>query len=324
MAKKEKIELTPEERLAKEERKRAKRKIFGETFLKACALFLAVVFVYSVTYVAFGKGRTVYQGVQINAGAVVANGGSAGGSTGGSTGSGDSTGAGDAQTPEQADQAAEAAKAINAATAAAVKAGYTWTRESTLNSVDVGGATFTNMLDSIIQGVDKNANVRSVVAGFVGAGGSQPKTATINKGDDAAAVIDYHGDSYKLKATSLEPGDLKNLKVDGDTYTFTLDDVTTPKKDGSSALSRLTDDIVVQEEVSAEIQANVGSAITVTGLEGVYSNIQVKVVITDGKLVELSYSYHAEVTDLALKLALPTIHGKGDMDTKATYNNFVY
>ena len=40
MAKKEKIALTPEERLAKLNRKRDKRKIFGETFFKACALFL--------------------------------------------------------------------------------------------------------------------------------------------------------------------------------------------------------------------------------------------------------------------------------------------
>ena len=48
MAKKDSM-LTPEERLARAERKKEKRKIFGETFLKAAALFLAVVFVYSVT-----------------------------------------------------------------------------------------------------------------------------------------------------------------------------------------------------------------------------------------------------------------------------------
>ena len=322
MAKKEKIELTPEERLAKEERKKTKRKIFGETFLKACALFLAVVFVYSVTYVAFGKGRTVYQGVQINAGtvAVGAGGGSVSSGPAGSSSTGNSTDMGAAQTPEQADQAAEAAKAINAATAAAVKAGYTWTRSSTLNKVDVGGLE--RFLNPIIKGLDENATIESVVAGFVGAGGDQPKTATIKKGEDAAAVIDYHGDSYKLKATTLEPGDLKNLKVDGDTYTFTLEDATTPKRDGSTALNRLTDDIVIQSEVAEEIKGFT-SAITVTDLQGVYSNINVKVVIKDGKLVELSYSYHAEVTELGLK-AVVTIHGKGDMDTKATYNNFVY
>ena len=323
MAKKEKIELTPEERLAKEERKKAKRKVFGETFLKACALFLAVVFVYSVTYVAFGKGRTVYQGVQINAGtvAVGTGGGSVTGGTAGGSTAGGSTDAGAAQTPEQADQAAEAVKAINAATAAAVKAGYTWTRESKLNKVDVGGLE--RLLNPIIRGIDEDATIESVVAGFVGAGGDQPKTATIKKGEDAAAVIDYHGNSYKLKATTLEAGDLKNLKVDGDTYTFTLDDATTPKRDGSTALNRLTDDIVIQSEVAEEIK-KFTSAITVTDLQGVYSNINVKVVITDGKLVELTYSYHAEVTELGLNVKLGTIHGKGDMDTKATYSNFVY
>ncbi len=319
MAKKEKIELTPEERLAREERKKEKRKIFGETFLKACALFLAVVFVYSVTYVAFGKGRTVYQGVQVNSGTITSTGG------GSAVGGGSSSAAGGDNTAAPAtDEAAEAAKAINEATAAAVNAGYDWSRESHLNKIDVGSERFVSFLDGIIQGVDPNANVNSVVSGFIGAGGEQPRKATIKKGEDAAAVIDYHGESYKLKATSLQAADLQNLKVDGDTYTFTLPDVTTPLKDGSNALSRLTDDIVVQQEVSDEIQKQVGSAVSVTGLEGVYSNIQVKVVITDGKLVELSYSYAAEVTDLALKVAIATIHGKGDMTTKATYSNFVY
>ena len=64
MAKKEKIELTPEERQARETRKKEKRKIFGDTFVRACVFFLAVAFVYSVTYVAFGQGTTIYQSVQ--------------------------------------------------------------------------------------------------------------------------------------------------------------------------------------------------------------------------------------------------------------------
>lgn len=315
MAKKEKIELTPEERLAREERKKEKRKIFGETFLKACALFLAVVFVYSVTYVAFGKGRTVYQGVQVNTGTITSTGGGSSSSGGGSSSSGDS----DTAAPAS-DEAAEAVKAINAATAAAEKAGYSWTRTSKYTKdVDVGNATDT--LNKIIKGVDSNADVNSVVGGFIGIG---TKEATIAKGEDAATVIDYHGESYKLKATSLQASDLQNLKVDGDTYTFTLPDANTPKKDGSTAISRLTDDIVIQEEVATEIQEQVGSAITVTSLVGVYSNINVKVVITDGKLVEMTYSYDADVSELGLKVAIVNVKGTGAMHTEATYSNFVY
>ena len=313
MAKKDSM-LTPEERLARAERKKEKRKIFGETFLKAAALFLAVVFVYSVTYVAFGKGSTVYQGVQVDAGSLVVGGGS---SSGGAASGGASSD--DAAAPAS-NEAEEAAKAINAATAAAATAGYEWKRTSEYTKpVDVGSAT--DVLNKVIQGVDSNANVDSVVGGFIGIG---KKEATIEKGKDAAECIGYHGSSYKLKATSLKASDLKDLTVSDGTYTFKLADVNTPKKDGSNALNRLTDDIVIQEEVSQEIKDQVGGAVTVTSLVGTYSNINVKVVIADGKLTEMTYSYDADVSELGLKVAVVSVKGTGAMHTEASYTNFVY
>lgn len=311
MAKKEKIELTPEERQARETRKKEKRKLFGDTFVRACVFFLAVAFVYSVTYVAFGQGTTIYQSVQASG---TASGGSAGTSAGGSTST-------DTAAPVS-NEAEEAAKAINEATAAAAAAGYTWNRTSEFTKdIDVGGSTATNAINTVIQAVDSNANINSVVGGFIGIG---TKDATIAKGADAATEIGYHGDSYKLKATSLEAADLQGLTKNGDTYTFTLANADTPKKDGATALNRLTDDIVTQEEVSAEIQEQVGSSITVSSLVGTYSNIKVEVTITDGKLQKLTYSYDAEVTELGLKVAILTVKGTGAMHTEATYSNFVY
>ncbi len=311
MAKKEKIELTPEERQARETRKKEKRKLFGDTFVRACVFFLAVAFVYSVTYVAFGQGTTIYQSVQASG---TASGGSAGTSTGGSTST-------DTAAPVS-NEAEEAAKAINEATAAAAAAGYTWNRTSEFTKdIDVGGSTATNAINTVIQAVDSNANINSVVGGFIGIG---TKDATIAKGADAATEIGYHGDSYKLKATTLEAADLQGLTKNGDTYTFTLANADTPKKDGATALNRLTDDIVTQEEVSAEIQEQVGSSITVSSLVGTYSNIKVEVTITDGKLQKLTYSYDAEVTELGLKVAILTVKGTGAMHTEATYSDFVY
>ena len=312
MAKKEKIELTPEERQARETRKKEKRKLFGDTFVRACVFFLAVAFVYSVTYVAFGQGTTIYQSVQASG---TASGGSAGTSAGGSSTSTDTA-------APVSNEAEEAAKAINDATAAAAAAGYTWTRTSEYTQpVSVGSSTATSAINGIIQIVDPNANIDSVVGGFIGIGS---KEATIQKGEDAAAVIDYHGDSYKLKATSLQASDLQGLTKNGDTYTFTLANADTPKKDGATALNRLTDDIVTQEEVSAEIQEQVGDQITVNSLVGTYSNIKVEVTITDGKLQKLTYSYDATVTELGLKVAILNVKGTGAMHTEATYSDFVY
>lgn len=313
MAKKEKIELTPEERLGLEETKKAKRKIFGETFLKACALFLAVVLVYSVTYVALGGGRTVYEYEQAGTGSVGGGAASVGSNVGGGAQSSDDANA------SASDEAAEAAKAINDATAAAASAGYSWKRTSDyINPIDVGSAT--NILNQVIHMADPNADLGSVVGGFIGIG---EKTKDIPKGADPAETIGYHGTSYKLKATKLNAADLKDLKVDGDTYTFTLANANTPQKDETTALSRFTDDIVTQAEVDAEIKEHV-SVVTVNRLVGVYSNIKVTAVITDGKLQSLKYSYDADVQELNLKALGVTIKGTGSMHTEATYSDFVY
>lgn len=55
MAKKEKVTLTPEEIEAKKARKKEKRIIFGKTFERAIVWLLAVVLVYSVTYISLNN-----------------------------------------------------------------------------------------------------------------------------------------------------------------------------------------------------------------------------------------------------------------------------
>ena len=307
--------LTPEELADKKVRR-------SNGWTRFWAIVLALVLVGTSTYVAKGQAtkaneeaaklqKEYEEQVAANLNAAGAQSWDDGAASGGSSD--------DAAAPAS-NEAEEAAKAINAATAAAAAAGYNWNRTSEYTKpVDVGSAT--DVLNKVIQGVDANANVDSVVGGFIGIG---KKEATIEKGKDAAECIGYHGSSYKLKATELKASDLKDLTVSDGTYTFKLPDVNTPKKDGSNALNRLTDDIVIQEEVAQEIKDQVGGAVTVTSLVGVYSNINVKVVITDGKLVELTYSYDAEVQELGLKVAVVNVKGTGAMHTEASYTNFVY
>ena len=234
-----------------------------------------------------------------------------------SSGSGASTG----DTASSAsNEAEEAAKAINAATAAAAAAGYDWTRNSKYTKpIDVGSAT--DVLNKVIKGVDSNASIDSVVGGFIGIG---DKKASVKKGNDPAEALGHQGANYKLKATSLKASDLKDLSVSEGTYTFKLADANTPQKDGSNSLSRFTDDIITQSEVSAAIKNEVGSAITVSGLTCTYSNVNVKVVIKDGKLTEMTYSFDADVSELALKVAVVSVKGTGAMHTEASYSNFVY
>lgn len=316
--------LTPEELEAKNARKEEKRKIFGETFFKSLAVLMSIVLVYSIVYIAFGQGTTIEQKVvkqgTSNAGnsGAAQGGSSAGGSTAGGTTSNKGTSS-DAPASD-ASEAKTVADALNSATKNVVdsKAGYDWARKCEYTTpIDVGNATGT--LNKVIHMVDENADLNSVVGGFLGVG---DKNLTIKKGEDAAAAIDYHGKNYALKATSLKPEDLKGLKVDGDSFEFTLDNVTTPAKDGSNSLSRFTNDIITKDEVEAEIKAQV-SVVTVNSLDGEYTNIKVKGKITDGKLVSLEYETSTSAK-LALKALGIGINGSGAIHTTASYKNFVY
>lgn len=316
--------LTPEELEAKNARKEEKRKIFGETFFKSLAVLMSIVLVYSIVYIAFGQGTTIEQKVVTQGTSNTGNGGAAqgGSSIGGNTAGGatSNTGTSSDAPASDASEAKTVADALNSATKAVVdsKAGYDWARKCEYTTpIDVGNATDT--LNKVIHMVDKNADLNSVVGGFLGVG---DKKLTIKKGEDAAAAIDYHGTNYALKATSLKPEDIKGLKVDGDSFEFTLDNVTTPAKDGSNSLSRFTNDIITKDEVEAEIKAQV-SVVTVNSLDGEYTNIKVKGTITDGKLVSLEYETSTSAK-LALKALGIGINGSGAIHTTASYKNFVY
>ena len=316
--------LTPEELEAKNARKEEKRKIFGETFFKSLAVLMSIVLVYSIVYIAFGQGTTIEQKVVTQGTSNTGNGGAAqgGSSTGGNTAGGatSNTGTSSDAPASDASEAKTVADALNSATKAVVdsKAGYDWARKCEYTTpIDVGNATAT--LNKVIHMVDENADLNSVVGGFLGVG---HKKLTIKKGEDAAAAIAYHGTNYAIKATSLKPEDLKGLKVDGDSFEFTLDNVTTPAKDGSNSLSRFTNDIITKDEVEAEIKAQV-SVVTVNSLDGEYTNIKVKGTITDGKLVSLEYETSTSAK-LALKALGIGINGSGAIHTTASYKNFVY
>ena len=332
MAKKEKVTLTPEEIEAKKARKKEKRIIFGKTFERAIVWLLAVVLVYSVTYISLNnKGVAAVSATPAQSGSQ-----NAGGSASKSDWDTSANGSGSSQSGSQSSasasagdnsgaaastgvDAAAAAEAINAATAKAVAAGYHWTRSAQYTQpIDVGNAT--SALNKIIQGVDSEATLDSVVGGFLGIG---DKEMDIEKGGSAAEQIEYHGENYALQATSLQAGDLKNLKVDGNTYTFEIENASSPQHDKSTAMSRFTNDFLTQDEISSEIKGFI-SAASVNSAAIEYSNIKATVVIEDGTLKEFKYSYDGNVAELNIKVAIVSVNGKGAMHVDAAYTGFAY
>ena len=330
MAKKQKVELTPEEKAAKKLR-------HSNGWVRFWAIVVALALtagIYGLASKTAGK-ETAATGTATASGSSTGSSSSSSGSSSGSSSSsssgasasssssgasasaGDSSGA--AAAASSGVDAAAAAEAINAATAKAVVAGYHWTRTAEYTEpVDVGNAT--SALNKIIQGIDSEADLNSVVGGFIGIG---DKEMDIAKGGNAAEQIEYHGENYALQATSLQASDLKNLKVDGNTYTFEVENASSPQTDKSTAMSRLTNDILTQDQVSTEIK-NFVSAANVNSAAIEYSNIKATVVIEDGTLKEFKYSYDGKVTDLNIKIAIVSVNGKGAMHVEGAYTNFAY
>ena len=330
MAKKEKVQLTPEEI--------ADRKIRRSNgWTRFWAIFLSFAIVAGVFAVARFQGLGSASSDETT---TTVNGGAANASNSSSWDDGSSNGgsSNNASTPASSDNAGSAnagssdaasvATLINNATKAAVdaKAGYDWERHCTVDNIDVGSAT--SVLNKIIQGVKSDADLNSVVGGFLGRGDKKetcPKGMTLDtidvKKDDGTTEKLYHGSNYTLKATNLQPNDIQNLSVNGDTYEFTLADSSNPDRSGNTALSRFTNDIVVLDEVNTEIK-NFVSVVNVTSLNANYNNIKVKAVITDGKLQSLEYSFKANA-ELQVKAGL-SITGTGNLEANAKYSNFVY
>ena len=205
---------------------------------------------------------------------------------------------------------ADFVKFLNAETAKIAKSGsYALTRDCQyVDPIDVGGAT--GALNTIIQAIDENSDLNSVVGGFLGIG--------ITKGN--VPKDDIKGD-YKIKATSVTEADLGNFSAKNGTYTFTLANATNPKKTGATPISRFTNDFMTHEEVVDGI-AGFTTAITVNSTTVNYKNIKVTVKVADGKITDISYSYDFDAT-LQLK-AVIKITGTGSATTKGTYAGIKY
>ena len=196
---------TPEEMQAKMEKKASNCKVFFGTFTKALAVFLAIVVAWSLVTIAFvapSMGGTVVAGTATN------NGGSTNTDNSGSVDApstedenllgGDETTdvpadddattdapAGDDATTDAPAGDKELSKAdviklFNDVTAKAAKGSYKLTRTGKfIKPIDVGSAT--GALNKIIQGVDENASLDSVVGGFLGIK-AQPITGEVKNG----------------------------------------------------------------------------------------------------------------------------------------------
>jgi len=352
MAKKEKVQLTPEEIIQKKIRR-------SDRWTRFWAVVVALALTAGVFAFARNQGIKASEGTEVTTSENGENSNSNNNNTNTNTNTSDTSANTASNTASTDNTASNTASTDNAATpadnsgnnggdtatandpasvaalinkvtgeAVAAKAGYNWARDCTVANIDVGGSTATGIINRLISSISEGDDLNSVVGGFLGNGS---KSETVPKGqtldtitvykDDGTPENLYHGSSYTLKAANIQAGDIQNLAVSGDTYEFDLVDSSNPDRSGNTAFSRFCNDIVVREEVESELQGYT-NAVSVNSLDAQYHNIHVKAVITDGKLKELTYSMKADAT-LVIKIGI-SITGTGNLDATAKYMNIDY
>ena len=205
---------------------------------------------------------------------------------------------------------ANAHEYFNKWTTAASKGSYKFTRVCAYTpdgKIDVGSAT--GILNGIIQGIDKNASLDTVVGGFLGIGnkGNEVKNGKLPEGMNA---------QYALKAMTLTAADVKEASANGNKYVIKLGNFANPKKDGKNAFSRATNDFFTHEEVVKGI-SDLTTAIKVDSTDVQYTNVTITAV-ADGdnlKSLEINYGFSAK---MVLKAGLK-ITGTGKATNKITY-----
>ncbi len=339
---------TPEEMQAKMDKKSANCKLFFGTFTKALAVFLAVVIAWSlvaIAYTAPSMGGTVVAGPATNNSTSTDN-------NSGSTDApitedenllGDDTtndvvtddevagddATGDGTTsdaPAAATSKADVAKLLNDVTAKAAKGSYKWTRKSWFTKkLDVGNATGT--LNKVIQMVDENATLDSVVGGFLSISGTESDPAWEGqvKNGKLPAEGRMKEDKFLLKGFTLTEADIKDMVVSGNTYKLQLNACKTPLKDGKNALHHVTNDFITKDEVAkgvADGLGSLGNLVTINELDVDYTAILVTAVVENNTLKSVEISYTMTVNSLKLKAMGMNVDGNGAGKMVCTYSNF--
>ena len=222
--------------------------------------------------------------------------------------------AGDANAPagdnDAAFSKANAHEKLNKWTAAASKGNYKFARVCAYTpdgAIDVGNATGT--LNKIIQGIDENASLDTVVGGFLGIGNRDGEV----KG---GKIPEGMNKQYALKAMTLTAADIKSATANGNKYVVKLGNFANPQKDGKNAMSRATNDFFTHQEVVDGI-TSITTLIKVNSTDVQYTDVTITAVV-DGdnlKTLEITYGFSAK---MQLK-AVVSINGQGKATNKITY-----
>lgn len=205
---------------------------------------------------------------------------------------------------------AQAAELLRTYTQRAVNGGYTVNGVCKITkNVDVGSATAT--LNQIIQSVDPNADINSVVGAFLGTG---EQSYTVRAGETSVG-------QYDLQAFTFSEADIADYRQADNVLYIRLKDCKNPQKNGAQTLSKVTSAFPTEAEVRAAMQ-EIGVPITVGKLTSNVSDILLTVTLSDSGLASIRVHFVNDLT-LNLKISMMSLNGTGQTTTDIVYSDFV-
>lgn len=205
---------------------------------------------------------------------------------------------------------AQAAELVRAYTQRAAVGGYAVNGVCKITKdVDVGSATAT--LNQIIQRVDPNADINSVVGAFLGTG---EQSYTVRAGETSVG-------RYDLQAFTFGEADIADYRQADNVLYIRLKDCKNPQKNGTQTLSKVTSAFPTEAEVRAAMQ-EIGVPITVSKLTSNVSDILLTVTLSDSGLSSIRVHFVNDLT-LNLRMSVVGIDGKGQTTTDIVYSDFV-
>ncbi len=209
---------------------------------------------------------------------------------------------------------AQAAELLCAYTKQASKGGYTVSGACKITKdVDVGGST--GVLNQIIQNVDPNASLNTVVGSFLGVGEQQ---YTVHTGEKLPVG------RYDLQAFTVTEADIADYRQEGNVLYLRLKDCKNPQKGGTQTLSKVTSAFPTKAEISQALKEQVGTQMSIRDLNSRVSDILLTVTLSDNGIASIRLHF---VNDLSLKLSLmavTTIDGQGQNTTDILYSDFTH
>ena len=212
------------------------------------------------------------------------------------------------QEPSGDSEKAQLAALFNAETAKAAKGTYNWTRECKFTKdIDVGNASET--LNRIIKMIDANADLNSVVGGFLGVGNASGTQKDAGK--------------YAIIPMALTEDDIQSFTKDRQQITLLLNSSKNPSKGGNTPFNHVSNDFVTEDDVKKSI-SEVTTAITVNSRYFNYYDVKVTARLdANGYPNSLTINYKMYAT-MGLKAATVNINGNGEVETKLKYTDLKY